>query len=246
MYQLLPYMKRKKSLSTKLLGLLLSLSLLACPPSGVSAEQHETENWWIINATGAIGQKEHPSPFKYWLEGQKRFNNDDSEDTQTLLRPGLGYTLNKELSIWLGYAWLYTTINLRPSVTEQRIWQQLLWIKNTPKLKFVARTRFEERFFDGNSKKGYRTRQLIKIAIPIKTTEYLDFATSDELFWNNGTYEGRINKGFDQNRYFIGFDYHINKNSTVEMGYMNQYIKLFDRTHLLANIAAISLLLNFN
>lgn len=84
---------------------------------------------------------------RYWLEGQERFGDDSTHLTLTLLRPGLGYALTENLSLWVGYAWVHAGHPLTPNTFEEnRIWQQLLWIKRNHSLTFTSRTRMEQRF----------------------------------------------------------------------------------------------------
>lgn len=40
------------------------------------------------------------------MEGQARWSNDVSRLGQSIIRPGLGYKISAQTSVWLGYAWV--------------------------------------------------------------------------------------------------------------------------------------------
>jgi hypothetical protein len=200
------------------------------------------QSWINITAVGTIPEKDKaPGPLRYWLEGQQRMGDDSSRLTQTLIRPGIGYALTSNTSLWIGYAWIHTGLPLTSSpFAEDRIWQQLLWVKTTQHLTFSSRTRLEQRFLENSPNTAYRARELIKLSIPWKPESKLSFVGSNELFWHKNNFVGRNTRGFDQNRLFVGFGYKINPALTTECGYMNQYIRRSGVPNFLANIVSIN------
>ncbi|KTD24193.1 hypothetical protein Lmac_3066 [Legionella maceachernii] len=219
--------------------------------NGECATQRDFQVWPNLTAIGRFSHSDNTAfgRLRCWLEGQERIGDDSKRLTQTLLRPGLGYAVTPSLSLWLGYAWIHTNRPLTSSpFNENRIWQQLLWIKTTPHFTFTSRTRMEQRFFQNdpnNNKVAYRARQLMKIAIPLKYNSRLSAVGSDEVFWHKNNYIGRNGRGFDQNRLFVGLGYKINSNATTEIGYMNQYIRRYGVPNFLSNIVSINFFLNF-
>lgn len=213
--------------------------------SSQAATQHDFQSWLNLTATGNVPQRDKtPSRIKYWLEGQERVGDDSSRFTQTLLRPGLGYALTANLSLWVGYAWIHTGKPLTNNpFSEDRIWQQLLWTKTTPRFTLTSRTRMEQRFLENNPKTAYRARQLVKVSIPLPYAKY-SFVSSDEVFIHKNNFVGRNSSGFDQNRFFIGIAYRFNPKLTTEFGYMNQYIRRFGVPNFLTNIASINFFLS--
>ncbi len=191
--------------------------------------------------------KDSPSfkRFKYWLEGQERIGDDASRFSQTLFRTGIGYMLTERASLWVGYAWIKTGIpfTLQP-FTEDRLWEQFLWIKKTPSGIYTSRTRMEQRFTTNTHKTAYRARQLLKIAIPFKSHPNFSLVSSDELFWHKNNFIGKNGKGFDQNRFFVGIGYQFNPKISTEIGYMNQYIRRFGIPNFLNNILSINMYAN--
>lgn len=214
--------------------------------SAACATQQDMQSWLNVTATGSFPKPDKTaSSLKYWLEGQERFGDDSARFSQTLLRPGLGYALNANTSLWLGYAWVYSGRPLTSkSFAENRIWQQLLWVKSTRYLTFTSRTRMEQRFLENNPKTAYRARQLIKLSLPLPTYTQFSLVSSDELFWHKNNFVGKNSQGFDQNRFFIGFGYKFNPQVTTEVGYMNQSIRRFGVPNFLANILSVSFFLS--
>ncbi len=216
------------------------------PNNAECALERDFQTWLNVTAIGKTHSNDKIiGRVRYWLEGQQRFGDDSSRFTQTLVRPGLGYALTESLSIWLGYAWVYTGIPFTTNPFEEdRIWQQLLWTKTNRYLTFTSRTRTEQRFLENNPKTAYRIRELIKISVPIKQYANFNFVTSDELFLHKNNFVGTNSRGFDQNRFFIGLGYKINPIATTEIGYMNQYIRRFGVPNFLTNIVSINLFLS--
>lgn len=211
------------------------------------ALERDFQNWLNVTAIGKTHSKDKVvSRIRYWLETQERIGEDSSRFSQILLRPGLGFALTGNLSIWLGYAWIYTgKPNASNPFEENRIWQQLIWVKTNRYLTFTSRARTEQRFLENSPKTAYRFRELIKISVPLKQYTRFSFVTSDELFLHKNNFVGTNSRGFDQNRFFVGLGYKINPTITTEIGYMNQYIRRFGVPDFLANIASINFFMNF-
>ena len=221
--------------------------LLILSKPGICSLERDIQSWINLTATGSFKKNKASNHWRYWLEGQERFGDDSSRITQTLLRPGIGYAINANTSIWLGYAWVHTGAPLTNNpFTENRIWQQLLWVKTNQYLTFTSRTRTEQRFLENNSKTAFRARELIKLSIPWRRESKFSLVTSNELFWHKNNFVGRNSRGFDQNRIFIGFGYKLNPAINTEIGYMNQYIRRFNVPNFLANILSINFFLNLD
>lgn len=236
-------MQRERILNYLLIGV-----FIFCWSTKVNcALERDFQSWFSITAIGKTHSDDKIlGRLRYWLEDQERLGADSSRFSQILLRPGLGYALTENLSIWLGYAWIYTgKPNTSSPFEEDRIWQQLLWTKTNNYLTFTSRTRTEQRFLENNPKTAYRLRQLIKFSVPFKHFNKMSFVTSDELFIHKNNFVGRNSRGFDQNRYFVGIGYKINPVINTEIGYMNQYIRRVGVPDFLANIFSLNFSLNF-
>ena len=63
--------------------------------------QSDTQGWASIAVNGPVAQD---SRFLLWFDGHARFRDDISDIATTIIRPGIGYKVSKDLSIWAGYA----------------------------------------------------------------------------------------------------------------------------------------------
>jgi hypothetical protein len=134
-----------------------------------SALVRDMQTWVSLTTIGSIHSKnESLNHWRYWLEGQQRFGDDSSRFSQSLVRPGIGYALTANTSLWLGYAWIHTGLPFTSTpFAEDRIWQQLLWIKTNRYLTVSSRTRTEQRFLETAHKTAYRIREQVKISVPL-------------------------------------------------------------------------------
>ncbi|WP_242602267.1 DUF2490 domain-containing protein [Legionella waltersii] len=219
-------------------SLVVMLTLFATP--GITKDT-DRQVWTNMTAMGPIHDN-HRS-IRYWLEIQDRIGEDVSQLSQILLRPGLGYEFSPTASAWVGYAFIHTyrPFSQQP-VDENRLWQQLLWSKNYTPLKLSARSRLEERFIQRVPETAWRYRQLVKTNIHTTLPKY-DVVITEEAFIHLNNFNLQKNRGFDQNRLFIGLGYKASKNSTVEVGYLNQLIKRTRGNHYIGNYLALTLLL---
>ena len=223
-----------------LLGVLMSGSAFAQP-------SEDFQTWGNITAIGSL---DFLNPkfknFKYWLEGQGRFGLNTSTFSQGMVRAGLGYKLNEQSSIWLGYAWVTTD---EPFTTtafdEHRIWEQFLWSDKFSFGTLTSRSRLEQRFIPTGSDVGWRFRQMFKASIPMPFAPDFSFVASDEYFVNLNKTNYGADDGFDQNRAFAGIGYNFNKNIKTEVGYMNQYIRKPIGPDRMDNILSVNLYLNY-
>jgi hypothetical protein len=227
-----------------ILPLLIGLTLSG-PSAGKTAEDFQT--WGNITAMGSLGTLNPDlKNYKYWLEGQGRFGEDTSRFSQGMLRTGLGYALNDNTSIWLGYAFIPTEEPFTVSpVDEHRIWQQLLWSDTFSFGTVTSRSRFEQRFVQNGEDVGWRFRQLLKLSTPLPFATDFSLVLTDEYFANINRTDWGADDGFDQNRVFGGVGYNFNKNTRTEIGYMNQYIRKAVGPDRMSHILSVNLYLNY-
>jgi hypothetical protein len=228
------------------LSLMLSLGMITSTQAQAqTAEDFQT--WGNITATGNLGiiQPELKN-FNYWLEGQGRFGLNTSDLSQAMLRAGLGYQLNKQTSIWLGYAWVPTDAPFtKTAFDEHRIWQQLLWSDKFSFGALTSRSRMEQRFIPTGSQVGWRFRQMLKLSVPWSFAPAFSFVASDEYFVNLNKTNYGADDGFDQNRVFAGIGYNFNQPIKTEIGYMNQYIRRANNPDRMDHILSVNLYLNY-
>lgn len=146
------------------------------------------------------------------------------------------FKLNDQFEIGSGFAYflVYTqdpNIDLDYKLPEYRGQQDITWKQNINKLNFNQRFRVEERFFQNANKLEllsgttfyWRFRYRIQGTYEIWKKDKLSFKAilSDELMINAG--EKVVKNIFDQNRIYGAMQIDINKNITLELGYLNSF-----------------------
>ena len=166
------------------------------------------------------------SKLKWSVMNQTRTRDDSSRGSrffQDLLFGQVGYQLNNNASVWLGYAHTWTSPLNKSSFEESRPYQDFVWNQKVKTLKLVSRSRMEQRVRETTGNVGYRARQLLKISHPIPLVNNLSIYIGDEvLFYMNENKFGK--KGFSENRVFSGLSYQATENINIGLGYMGQYV----------------------
>jgi len=215
----------------------LILSLLASLiMAGHAADRHaDNYNLWL-NYVG-----DHPlfgSPWGVHLEVQNRREDWGNEWQQLLIRPGINYTINPNLSVSAGWAFVktypYGELPVDHEFDEHRAWQQLSWKMSFFGLEWQHRFRLEQRWIEELARSGSewstenwrlenRFRYMLRTTLPLTQDKRTYLAIWDEVFLNFG---GNINKNhFDQNRAFVGIGRKLSPHTRLELGYMEQTIQ---------------------
>ena len=164
--------------------------------------------------------------FKWSGFNQTRTRDDTTKGSryfQNLLFGQLGYQLNNNASVWLGYAHIWTSPLNKSSFEEIRPFQDFIWNQKISTFKLVSRSRMEQRVRESTGNVGYRARQLLKISHPLPLINGLSAYIGNEVFFHlNQNKFGK--KGFSQNRAFTGLSYKVTEKSGVDLGYMGQYV----------------------
>jgi hypothetical protein len=199
--------------------------------------------WGVITASGsAAALSPKLEDFRWWLETQARFRDDAGEFDQSIVRPGLGYAISAELTVWLGYGWFRTSPDGGSDFDEHRIWQQLSWSRNFDPVHLTTRSRFEQRFRDDGDDTGGRFRQKIGASHPLSSQ--FDLVVYDEVFVNLNSTDWGADSGFDQNRGFAGFRWNANQHVSLEFGYLNRFTHRSGKRDAMDHIAMITLQLS--
>lgn len=221
-------------------GLLLFFSI-----SLHTEEDHLFGQWTGININGSFW---YESPWIYTFEAQIRSSeypengNITGYDIGSIpISLGVGYKSNNN-SFIIGYQYQYIQPPLaRKDVNENTGFQQYANIQDFSSYgKVQLRTRLEERTLESYDGTAIRIRQQIKYNIPIDSS--FGFVISEECFFNFNTVSWGPDAGFDQNRFFIGPYFQVNKNIKLEIGYQNLFI---DRD-LVDDLMSHILLININ
>jgi hypothetical protein len=176
-----------------------------------------------------------------WADFHLRTKEDFVEDLSTgIARLGLTWYANDNLRFTAGYGFVnhfpaegHTDV----SQPEHRPWQQVQWTSNTKKSRLTQSLRLEERYrrkIKNNNELGdgynfnYRWRYNLSVMLPLNKQAFapktLSVVLNDEIQVNMG--KEIVNNYFDQNRFFAGFAYHINRHMNVQFGYMYLFQQL--------------------
>lgn len=198
--------------------------------------EHISQVW-----SGYFNQTRLNDKWGFWVDAHIRTKEHLVNNlSQTIIRPGLTYYLNDDAKLTAGYAF----VNHFPgdnhkniSMPEHRAWLQLQWHTKYPNLKVMQWVRLEDRFrhkvlnndqlADGYNK-NYRARVNILLQYPLSKKKFapgtFSLVTGSELMVNLG--KTIVNNTFDQNRFFLGFHYHVNRHDNLQFGYMNIFQQL--------------------
>ena len=67
----------------------------------IRAETEQNNGVWMMKASqGVLGGKD--SVYRLWLDAHARYSDDAKGFEQSILRPGLGYALPKNHTLWAG------------------------------------------------------------------------------------------------------------------------------------------------
>ena len=109
-----------------------------------TAQQHKFSGWGMTVNTIALSPK-----FNLIFDSQLRSNHQWKQPETFILRPGLTYVLNKNVSLSTGFALIQnwkTIQGLRDGVSDNRIWQQLIINNQLKNAVLQHRFRMEERW----------------------------------------------------------------------------------------------------
>ena len=188
-----------------------------------------------------------------WADIHLRTKEDFVSDfSQSIIRIGLTYYIKDDTKLTAGYAYVshYPAENHKNvTIPEHRPWQQLQWHTRSPKIRLMQWFRLEERFRrkvlnDDELAEGYsfnfRLRYNFFSMFPLSKKNFqpgsLSFVINDEVHINFG--KQIVYNYFDQNRFFIGFAYHVNKHDNLQFGYMNVFQQMASGNKYRSNHAA--------
>ena len=184
--------------------------------------------WSSLTLSGSLDSISPALKNFHWLilnQGRTRDDNPGGmRFSENLLFGQLGYAINQNASVWLGYThdWIHPLDS--PAFQESRPYQDFVWKSKFGDLKFTSRSRLEQRIRQGTGNVGVRARQLFQLSYPLQLIDKnLSVYAGEEmmLYLNNNTF-GRT--GFSENRAFGGVSYQFTKQLGADLGYMGQYV----------------------
>jgi hypothetical protein len=202
---------------------LLLVTLATASPGPALGQDHDLQQWTLLATQGPLSDK-----LVAYAEIQPRITDDASRLGQLLIRPAIGYRVNKNLTAFLGYAYVRTEPLGGRATDEHRLFQQLSFAiyRAAGGFEITARTRLEQRSVVGADDLGWRFRQVIRAEGPVAHGSKLRAIAWTEPFVNLDTTDWGQRSGIDQWRTFIGLGLPITDRLRAEPGYLNQTVFL--------------------
>ena len=210
----------------KLVALLFAtLALCAIPCAKTYAQSTDFQSW-----TQVIAQVNINKEWFTYMEVQPRVGDDISRLERLLIRPAIGYTINPNIALFLGYAWTPTFMNKHYEEdfrNENRIWQQLLVKDSRWGLDWQHRVRQEQRIIEDAGGPSNRTRYLLRGSYALSESGSYGLTGYNEIFVNLNSQHNGPKGGFDRARFFFG-PYFKQGPGRYEIGYVGEYAQKFD------------------
>lgn len=220
------------------LPLALLASAFAISPA--SAETREDGQVWFQT----VAQGPVAGDIVYFAELQPRFHMEGPQLAQLLVRPAVGLKLGKSVTLYQGYAHVRTPRDGARDASENRSFQQLSWSLGAPGgVRLSSRTRFEQRWLSTGDDVGLRVRQMIRAAVPVADEGKVALLGWGEVFVALNDTDWGASGGFDRLRSFGGLELPLSGTSTVELGYLNQFVRQPGRPDQMDHVAAVNLML---
>lgn len=218
----------------------LSLLLLVITTCTVSAEPLEmhTKAWFISTVTGPIQGK-----YKYYFDSSLFLVDDKYKFEEFSASAGAGYEYNKSLLFFLVNTFIVEQEDDGHTAQEYRLWEEANWLAlKKPTYVVNSRSRLEERILFGEKQIALRFRQRLMLRKNIPNSSKYKFVVFDEIFLNVNRPNWVAQNLLSQNRAFIGVGITLSKYSSVDIGYMNQYLN--GQPKQMSNILYISASIN--
>ena len=174
----------------------------------------------------------------WYLKSEFHFRRTNfvSDWEQLLLRPSIHYKTNDTYDYSLGYSYFrnyaFADFTIPVDANEHNIWQQIALSHTSKKMKFNHRFRLEERFIDKiiqspgglyeirgstyNNRFRYRLT-LNRPVIKVREAKFISLKIFDELWINLD--QGIQPKSLNQNWFYAGLDFPLDRHLTFGMGY---------------------------
>lgn len=195
--------------------LLAAAALLAAAPVHAA---DDAQLWSALLVQGPV-----QGDLAIWFDGNFRFTDDATRLGQTLMRGALGWRVDRNLTLWGGYAHIATRPDGAASIVEHRAWQQATYpILRADRFTIVGRTRLEQRWVEGQGGTGVRARQLVRVQVPLGGPRAPTALVWHEAFLTLARADWGPDTGFDQHRTLIGLALPLARGRALEVGYFEQ------------------------
>ena len=197
----------------------------------------QSHGWAMYVGTHKLTEK-----FSLMTEYQWRRADGFQSWQQSLLRFGLEYQVNPNVSVMGGYAWIktfpYGEQPISHEFDENRIFEQMNVKSKIGNVDVQHRYRLEQRFMEQYANDAsnnsvqidpifrQRFRYRAMVMIPLSRKEMVDktlfLNVNDEVFLGFGSGIGK--NIMDQNRFIAALGWRFDKNFNVQIGYLNQFV----------------------
>ncbi|AHE52501.1 DUF2490 domain-containing protein [Sphingomonas sanxanigenens] len=199
----------------------LGLALLTLAAAPAAAQTSHDEQMW----TNLTVQASLAGPLIFFAEVQPRIGDRADGLEQLLLRPAIGWQLSPRLAVYQGYGYVLSPAERGRDLREHRSFQQVSWIAGKPfGGELSSRTRLEQRWRNDGDDMGWRLREMVRLEVPVRAPGKIAALGYAEAFVALDDTDWGARKGFDQLRSFVGAEIGMGGKSTMELGYLNQYI----------------------
>lgn len=204
------------------------------------AETSQDEQIWVqFVAQGPVAGK-----VVYLAELQPRYGNNASGLAQMIIRTAIGVKVSDRVTIYQGYANARTPAVGRADTVENRSFQQISWSLGNPGgVALSTRTRLEQRWLSTGDDMGWRLRQSVRAAVPFEEGGKVKLLGSVEVFVALDDTDWGARSGLDRVRSFAGVELPFSGKSTIELGYLNQYVNGANGRDQMDHVAALNLVL---
>lgn len=190
--------------------------------------------WYMYFANAKINE----TPFALHFEVQDRNHSAFKDLDQLLIRSGLQYQYNDQVTFTAGYGFIQSEAmgEINNPIIENRIYQEVLLGQTISKFSLKHRFRYEQRFTEGVD---FRTRYRYSLSLNVPLYRFQEHrnvyaSVYNELFING---EKQPEKPlFDRNRLYLGLGLKLNQQFSFQMGWMNQIFEEVSHPKLMVSL----------
>jgi len=203
-----------------------TLAVCGTPLATTFAESTDNQSW-----TQVITQVKLNKEWFAYMEAQPRVGDDISRLERLLIRPAMGYNINPNIALYLGYAWTPTYMNNQYEENfrnENRVWEQILIKDSRWGLDWQHRIRQEQRMIQDAGGPSNRTRYLLRGSYALSDSGQYGLTGYNEIFVTLNSQPNGPQGGFDRDRFFFG-PYFKQGPGRYEIGYLGEYAQRFNQ-----------------
>jgi len=211
--------------TNRLGAVFLTTALMTNSNAYATTPTSDFQTWLPVNINVKLTEQ-----LRGFLEFQQRIGNDNSHLTSSMIRPALGWAVNPQATLWVGYLASIDSSSVTSNhyLIENRAWQGFTWKDTLNEKQFIweVRNRLEERFLPRNSDPSIRWRTRLRVEQLIPNHSAWSVIASEEIFvnLNDNAHNAQLQAGAQQNRAYLGFGYRFAPEFQIETGFLYQHV----------------------